>query len=116
MDEAHLAVLDDDEGDVFVQPHDVDAMVFFPDVIDVFIVRNVGFYFVKFSVINECADDILRGLLGYADAVYFESGITHDGGDVVSAGYFSFPRNGGDAVEVPRMAQPAAHHRREAIF
>ncbi len=94
----------------------MDTFVFFTDVIDVFIVRCVGFYFVEVTVINEGADDVLRGLLGYADAVYFEACIAHDGGDEVSAGYFSFTRNGGDAFVGPWMTQPASHHRGKALF
>lgn len=79
-------------------------MVVFGDVVDIFLVGCVGFYFEEFPFIDEGSNDVLRGLLGYTDAVYFEAGISHDGGDEVSASYFSFTWNGGDAVKIPWMA------------
>ena len=51
-------------------------------------------------MIYEGANDVLRGLLGYGKAIYFEASISHDDGDVVSAGYFSFPRGASSSVKV----------------
>ena len=59
MDEAHFTIFDDDECDVFIETDDVDAFVFFVDVIDVVCVGSVGFDFVIFTVIYKGADDVL---------------------------------------------------------
>ena len=116
MDEAHFLVFDDDECDVFIESYDVDAFVIFCDVINVILVGGVGFYFECGAVIHEGADDVLRGLLSYFDAVDVESSIAHDDGDEVATGDFTFARSSGGAVEIPRMTQPAAHHFWKCVF
>lgn len=116
VDEAEFAVFtDDDEGDMAVEPHDVDS-------------GPMGFEFLKKAIVaqprfdmhlmarEEGADDILRGLLGEVDALDLETGITHDCGNEVATSDLSFAGDLRGAIEVPLSAKPATHHFRQGGF
>jgi len=58
---------------------------------------------------EEGGDDVLGGLLGEAEALDAEAGVTKNGGDKISAGDGSGAGGLTGAIEVPFCAEPAAH-------
>ena len=83
-----LIVLNHDEGDVFVESDDADAGPSGNDFGEEVIVR-LTCADVHFVPGRGGGDDVLRRLLGEADAFYLEAGIAKDGGDEVSTGDFA---------------------------
>lgn len=104
-----LAAVVDDEAYVLVETNDVDSFI------------ETFHFFTEVGVGHACVDVhagardkgfeyCLRWLLGESDAVEVESGVAHDGGNVITAGYFPVSRLLSHAVVVPLGAEPAAHH------